>query len=268
LKNNNQHINKCPIGIFDSGLGGLSICKEIISTLPNESIIYLADSVNTPYGEKNKEEIIALSIKNTEFLLALGCKIIVVACNTATTNAIAVLREKYNIPFIGIEPAIKPAALQTRSGKIGVLATKGTLSSDLFISNSNLLRKQLEIIEVEGANLVRLIENGQLEETKPLLKQYLIPMIEQGVDNIVLGCTHYPFLIPIIRELIPNHVTIIDSGKAVAKQTLAVLSEKKMLNKNGQENSTTYYTNNSVELLKAFLKRVELEEGAIIFKEF
>ena len=239
-----------------------------MNTLPNESIIYLADSVNTPYGEKNKEEIIALSIKNTEFLLALGCKIIVVACNTATTNAIAVLREKYNIPFIGIEPAIKPAALQTRSGKIGVLATKGTLSSDLFISNSNLLRKQLEIIEVEGANLVRLIENGQLEETKPLLKQYLIPMIEQGVDNIVLGCTHYPFLIPIIRELIPNHVTIIDSGKAVAKQTIAVLRERKMLNENGQENSTIYYTNSSIKLLKAFLKRIELKEEEIIFKEF
>lgn len=268
MKKNKVYISKRPIGIFDSGLGGLSICKEIVNVLPNESIIYLADSANTPYGEKNKEEIIALSIKNTEFLLALGCKIIVVACNTATTNAIAVLREKYNIPFIGIEPAIKPAALQTRSRKIGVLATKGTLSSDLFISNSNLLRKQLEIIEVEGANLVRLIENGQLEETKSLLNQYLIPMIEQGVDNIVLGCTHYPFLIPIIRELIPIDITIIDSGKAVAKQTLKILEFEGLLNQTSKENSHFFYTNNSVDLLSDFLKIIELRAEVIAFKKF
>ncbi len=261
-------MNKCPIGIFDSGLGGLSICKEIINLLPNESIIYLADSANTPYGEKSKEQIIDLSIKNTEYLLDLGCKIIVVACNTATTNAISLLRKNYDVPFIGIEPATKSAALQTKSGKIGVLATKGTLTSDLFITTSSPYRNQLEIIEVEGINLVRLIEKGQLKETKPLLEKYLSPMINEGVDNIVLGCTHYPFLIPIIREIILNDVVIIDSGKAVAKQTLNVLNLEGLLNQHSDQSSKTFYTNNNIDLLSEFLERIELKAERVAFKKF
>ena len=262
---NNKQIS---IGIFDSGLGGLSICKEIVTLLPNESIVYLADSINSPYGEKSKEKIVELSIKNTELLIELGCKVIVVACNTATTNAIDILRKKYDVPFIGIEPATKPAALQTKTGKIGVLATKGTLKSDLFISTSNQFRDQLEIIETEGKNLVRLIEKGKLEETKPLLETYLLPMIEQGVDNIVLGCTHYPFLIPIIKQIIPSNVAIIDSGEAVAKRTLNVMVEKGLLNTSAKNYSKSFYTNNDVNVLTEFLKQIDLSADKIAFRNF
>jgi glutamate racemase len=268
LKNNKINISNAPIGIFDSGLGGLSICKEIVDLLPNESIIYLADSANTPYGEKTKEEIVQLCIKNTEYLLTLGCKMIVVACNTATTNSITVLRDMFDVPFIGLEPATKPAALQTKTGKIGVLATKGTLKSDLFITTSNQFRGHLEIVEAEGFNLVRLIEKGDLEATVPLLKEYLAPMIDAGVDNIVLGCTHYPFLIPLIKELVPNNVAIIDSGKAVAKQTLNVLRSEGLLNSSVSEVTRFFYTNGKQELLKAFLKKIELPSNSVSFKYF
>ena len=265
---NTDNINKSSIGIFDSGLGGLSICKELVNKLPNESIIYLADSKNAPYGEKDKEEIISLSIKNVELLLKLGCKAIVVACNTATTNSIDLLRDRYNVPFIGIEPAIKPAALQTKTRKIGVLATKGTLTSDLFLTTSNQFRDELEIIETEGKNLVRLIEQGELEKTIPLLEEYILPMVKKGVDNIVLGCTHYPFLIPIIQKMVPRNITIIDSGEAVAKQTQNVLEENNMLNPKGDNQILNFYTNYDVEVLKQFLNRINLISSKVEFKEF
>jgi glutamate racemase len=267
LNSKTNHNPRQSIGIFDSGLGGLSICKEIIKILPNESIIYLADSVNAPYGEKTKEKIIQLSIKNTELLLELGCKIIVVACNTATTNAIKTLREKFDIPFIGIEPATKPAALITKSGKIGVLATKGTLRSDLFLSTSNQFRDKLQIFETDGKHLVQLIEKGHLEETKRLLQEYLEPMVAEGVDNIVLGCTHYPFLIPIIRKIIPASVKIIDSGEAVAKQTKNVLVDEKMLNQS-TASASHYYTNGDKRILSDFLNRIDLQANEISNRKF
>ena len=268
MKNTFKNNKNLSIGIFDSGLGGLSICREIVDLLPHESIVYLADSANTPYGEKTKEEIINLSIKNTELLLELGCKIIVVACNTATTNAIDLLRKSYNVPFIGIEPATKPAALLTKTGKIGVLATKGTLSSDLFLSTSNRYRDELEMIEVEGKNLVRLIEKGQLEQTKSLLTKYLQPMINQGADNIVLGCSHYPFLIPIIKQIIPNNIAIIDSGAAVAKQTMKVLEQENLLNTKERDATKTFYTNKELEILKTFLMRINLSADSISYRAF
>ena len=150
--------NSSPIGIFDSGIGGTSIWKEITNLLPNENTIYLSDSLNAPYGEKTKNQIINLSKKNTEFLINEGCKLIVVACNTATTNAIKILRSSYSVPFIGIEPAIKPASLKTKSKIIGVLATKGTLSSDLFEKTSNSIDSDIKIKEIEGKGLVELID--------------------------------------------------------------------------------------------------------------
>ena len=152
-----------PIGIFDSGVGGTSIFKEIHAQLPNEHTIYLADSFNAPYGGKTKNEIIALSIKNMELLLSKNCKLVVVACNTATTNAIKILRENYSIPIIGIEPAIKPAALKTQTKAIGILATKGTLSSELFHRTTDLYSNGIQVIEQVGEGIVRLIENGQME---------------------------------------------------------------------------------------------------------
>ena len=252
-----------PIGVFDSGVGGTSIWKEINNLLPNESIIYLADSKNAPYGEKSKEQILQLSIKNTELLLQKECKLIVVACNTATTNAINYLRENYNIPFIGIEPAIKPAALKTKTNSIGVLATRGTLSSELFSKTSDLFASGVKVIEQYGDGLVPLIEADKINSSKmkDLLAKYLQPMIDAKVDYLVLGCTHYPYLIPEIRKILPETVQIIDSGEAVAKQTNAVLIANNIENKAYKAFPTLkFYSNTDSNLLKRFLKDVKMSK--------
>jgi glutamate racemase len=248
-------INNNPIGLFDSGIGGTSIWKEIHQLLPNENTIYLADSKNAPYGEKSKEEIIYLSYKNTEYLLNQNCKIIIVACNTATTNAIKELRNKYNVPFIGIEPAIKPAALHSETQKIGILATKGTLNSELFYKNIEQFQ-DIEIIEQIGFGLVELIENGQINssEMKSLLQQYLTPMIESNIDYLVLGCSHYPYLIPLIKRILPNNIKIIDSGDAVAKQTKKILIENVGLREIHKESTSIFYTNTNPKVLSEILE--------------
>lgn len=247
--------NKNPIGLFDSGIGGTSIWKEIHSLLPFENTIYLADSKNAPYGIKSKEEIIELSIKNTEFLLNKNCKIIVVACNTATTNAIKELRAKYKVPFIGIEPAIKPAADKTNTHTIGILATKGTLNSELFHENvANF--SDVKIIEQVGHGLVQLIENGEInsKEMTLLLKSYIEPMLKQNIDYLVLGCSHYPYLIPQLKKIIPLHVKIIDSGEAVAKQTRNILNKYNLSNESKEDSYQHFYTNSKSDVLKTILK--------------
>lgn len=223
--------------------------------MPNENIIYLADSKNAPYGNKSEADIIKLSVKNTEYLLNKGCKIIVVACNTATTNAISYLRQTYNIPFIGIEPAIKPAALSTKTKAIGILATKGTLSSQLFHKTSDLYANGIKVIEQIGEGIVPLIESGKLnsDEMRDLLQLYLEPMLKANIDYLVLGCTHYPYLIPILNELLPKDVKIIDSGLAVAKQTKAILCSQDLLNSETKSPSVRLYSNSSVEVLNTLL---------------
>ena len=182
-------MNKQPIGLFDSGIGGTSIWKEVITLLPYENTIYIADSKNAPYGEKTSEDIIALAIKNTEILISKGCKLIIIACNTATTNAIDYLRKHYNIPFIGIEPAIKPAALYSKTGAIGILATKGALTSKLFEKTAKEYTSKLNIIEQEGSGLVPLIETGTVNapEIIQLLETYLNPMLKYNIDHLVMG---------------------------------------------------------------------------------
>ena len=244
-----------PIGIFDSGIGGTSIFKEIKALLPHEHTIYLADSFNAPYGNKSKQEIIDLSIKNTELLIAKDCKLIVVACNTATTNAIKTLRDTYKIPFIGIEPAIKPAALSTQTKAIGILATKGTLTSELFHKTTDLYSHGIQVIEQVGEGIVTLIEDGRTnsEEMKILLQTYLKPMLEANIDYLVLGCTHYPYLIPLLLDMLPNHVKIIDSGEAVARQTKSVLELHKLLNTQTSTAINQFYTNGNVNVLKEIL---------------
>ena len=246
--------NNNPIGLFDSGIGGTSIWREIHDLLPNEDTIYLADSKNAPYGQKSKEEIIQLCIKNTEFLLNQNCKIIVVACNTATTNAIKELRAKYNIPFIGIEPAIKPAAIHSKKHVIGILATQGTLNSDLFHQTAEKFH-DTKIMEQIGHGLVPLIENGEMnsQEMNSLLHQYLEPMIAANIDYLVLGCSHYPYLIPQIKKILPKEIKIIDSGEAVAKQTKSILLEKNRLNLGKNNGKSIFYTNSNPKVLTAIL---------------
>lgn len=247
-------INTNPIGLFDSGIGGTSIWKAIHELMPNENTIYLADSKNAPYGVKSKEEIVALSKKNTELLLENNCKIIVVACNTATTNAIKELRASYDVPFIGIEPAIKPAATHSKTETIGILATKGTLSSELF-NQAVSQYQEINIIEQIGYGLVELIENGAINspEMEQLLQSYLTPMIEKNIDYLVLGCSHYPYLIPKIKAILPKSIQIIDSGEAVAKQTLTVLQNQVGIN-NSEKGKCEFYSNSDPKVLNDILK--------------
>ena len=245
------------IGIFDSGIGGTSIFQEIHALLPYENTIYLADSHNAPYGNKTQTEIINLSIKNTDLLISKNCKIIVVACNTATTNAIKILRSNYDIPFIGIEPAIKPAALQTQTKTIGILATKGTLSSELFHKTTDLYSNGIHVIEQVGEGIVQLIEDGKTysDEMRSLLKEYLKPMIKANIDYLVLGCTHYPYLMPLLLEMLPKHVKIIDSSAAVARQTKAVLDKNQLLNVNQANSKNEFFTNGHTEVLNDILNK-------------
>ncbi len=255
--------NNSPIGLFDSGIGGTSIWSAIHSLLPNESSIYLADSKNAPYGIRSKEEIIQLCCKNTELLLELDAKLIVVACNTATTNAIKELREKYDVPFIGIEPAIKPAATNSKTQKIGILATKGTLNSELF-NRAVKLHSDVRIVEQIGHGLVQLIEAGIInsDEMHELLLKYMQPMIDADVDYLVLGCSHFPYLIPQLAAILPSHVTIIDSGEAVAKQTQNILS--KIGFADGENSTNVFYTNGNPVVLKSILP----EGSNVMQKEF
>lgn len=247
--------NNNPIGLFDSGIGGTSIWKEIHELLPHENTIYLADSKNAPYGQKSKEEIIKLSIKNTEYLLNQNCKIIVVACNTATTNAIRELRAKYDVPFIGIEPAIKPAAVNSQKNIIGILATQGTLNSELFHQTVERFQ-ETKIIEQIGTGLVKLIEDGEMnsKEMDLLLHQYLEPMIKANIDYLVLGCSHYPYLIPQIKKILPKDIKIIDSGQAVALQTKNILLEKVGLANTKKEGKSVFYTNSDPTVLTEILQ--------------
>lgn len=261
--------NLSPIGFFDSGVGGTSIWKEVIQLLPNEHSIYLADSINAPYGEKPPEEIVRLSRKNTEKLLEMGCKMIVVACNTATTNAIDFLRSEYDVPFIGIEPAIKPAALKSETKFIGILATKGTLSSELFSKTSSLYAQNITVIEVIGNGLVALVEQGNHDspETEMWLRNLLKPMLIADIDYLVLGCSHYPYLMPVLKRILPRKVSIIDSGEAVARQTKKVLEKHELLNSGNAKPTHRLYSNTGPEVL-AYLTNAEKENYLVSYLDF
>jgi len=209
------------IGVFDSGVGGLSILDEALRQLPNHDYLYFADSANAPYGEKPPEWIAERSLAVCQSLAEAGCQAIVVACNTATAEAIQGIRaELKTIPIIGVEPGIKPAALQSQKGLVGVLATEATLKSDKFNALLATLPGDCRFIKQAGAGLVPLIESGQLNapETAALLAQHLEPMRTAGVDTLVLGCTHYPFLMPLILSHLGSSVLIVDTGEAVVRQ--------------------------------------------------
>jgi len=243
-----------PIGLFDSGIGGTTIWKSVHQLLPNENTLFIGDSANAPYGQKSKETIVALSKKNVDWLLQHNAKIIIVACNTATTNAITELRNSYDIPIIGIEPAIKPAALNTRTRRVGVLATQGTLNSIKY-SEAQTLYPDVKFINQIGYKIVQLMEDGKLysPEMEDLLRGYLEPMISEGIDYLVLGCTHYPYLLPILSKFVPEHITIIDSGEAVAKRTLKILSENGLLKTDHVPGQCEFYTNKDEAILQSFI---------------
>lgn len=220
------------IGIFDSGVGGISVLREIRSLLPHEPLIYVGDQANVPYGPRSAEEIIQFSSGITRFLIAEGAKIIVVACNTASGAALSSLRAHFpQISFIGMEPAIKPASEKTRSGVIGVLATPNTFAGELYHRTLERFALDKQIIEDPCVGLVERIEAGELDRgiTREILTKALEPMIDAGVDSIVLGCTHYPFVMPLIREVVGSKVELINPAPAVARQTHAILLREGLL---------------------------------------
>ncbi len=224
------------IGIFDSGIGGLSVFREIRKVLPDERYVYYSDNAHCPYGEKTKEYIINRARSISNFLIEKGADIIVVACNTATAAAISTLRQEYPIRFIGMEPAIKPAALSTKTGVIGVLATAGTLKADKYLNTKGKYAEGIKIIEHIGQGFVELVEGGKTdgEEAENTVRASLKPLLDAGADRIVLGCTHYPFLTATITkiasELYPDRdIEIIDPAPAVAKHLLEVMREENLI---------------------------------------
>ena len=243
------------IGIFDSGSGGLSVYRELVKLLPREKYIYFSDNAHCPYGEKTAEFIRDRARTVTDVLLGMGADIIVVACNTATATAIATLRAEYpKVPFIGMEPAVKPAALGTRTGVIGVLATAGTLKGSKYLTTRGRFEDDVRIVEHVGKGFVELVENGILDgpEAESTVKESLQPLLSQGADTIVLGCTHYPFLRPVIERIAGPGVQVIDPAPAVARQTLRVLEEKGIRTGEGQFSVELYFSGEPESLQRIF----------------
>ncbi|MFP6799502.1 MAG: glutamate racemase [Pseudomonas sp.] len=224
--------SNAPIGVFDSGVGGLSVLREIRALLPNESLLYVADSGHVPYGEKSPEFIRERCRVLAAFLLAQGAKALVLACNTATVAGVAELRELYpQLPLVGMEPAVKPAAAATKSGVVGVLATTGTLKSAKFAALLDRFATDVRVITQPCPGLVELIEAGDLNSPAlhSLLQGYIEPLLSAGCDTIILGCTHYPFLKPLLAQMLPPSIILIDTGAAVARQLKRLLGERDLL---------------------------------------
>lgn len=255
---NSQKNNQLPIGVMDSGVGGISVLKHIHVLLPNEALIYFADSLHAPYGQKSADEIRQRCFIVADFLIAQGVKALVVACNTATAAAIADMRAKYTLPIIGMEPAVKPAAAASNNGIIGVLATVGTLKSAQFAALLESYGRNVKVVTQACVGLVECIERGELStpNTQALIREYCAPLLAEGADTIVLGCTHYPFVKDAIREIVGEKISLIDTGAAVAKQLKRQLEEKNLLlasqenTFNHQKPKMQFWTNSKAENAK------------------
>jgi len=249
---------ECPIGVFDSGVGGLSVMRELTQQLPHEDIIYFADTAHCPYGPRSLEEIRGLTQAIISFLLAQGCKIIVLACNTASAAALHHLRERFETPIVGMEPAVKPAAQETETRVVGVIATQATFQGELFASLIQRFASNVTVVEGICPGLVELVEAGKLDDpqTEEILRRCLEPMVEEGIDALALGCTHYPFLTPFIKKIVGPKVKIIDPSPAVARQTKRILEQEGLLNPACHRGSYTFYTTGNPETFAALQKRL------------
>jgi glutamate racemase len=238
-----------PIGVFDSGVGGLSILRQIYSQLPYEGLIYVADQAHVPYGSRSIFEVREFSEAISQFLLAQDVKLVVVACNTASAAALSFLRQQFpQVAFVGMEPAVKPAAQRTRTGKVGVLATEGTFASERYADLMARFAQNVTVFEDPCLGLVDLIERGQFDETEALLREIVLPMMAAEVDTLVLGCTHYPFVIPVLQKVVGTAVSIIDPAPAVARQVKRVLTEHNLLADHPRDAKSDLVTTGSATL--------------------
>jgi glutamate racemase len=237
-----------PIAVFDSGVGGISVLKHIHDLLPAESLIYVADSKYAPYGNKSPAEIQARCFEIADFLIAQHAKVLVVACNTATAAAVDAMRERYHLPIIGMEPAVKSAAAASKNGVIGVLATVGTLKSAQFAALLESYGRNVKVVTQACVGLVECIERGDLESavTFKLVQQYCQPLLDQGADTIVLGCTHYPFVKPMIEQIVGADIALIDTGAAVANQLKHRLLAEQLQSMQLQDGSVLFWTNSQL----------------------
>ncbi len=252
-------IGSRPIGLFDSGVGGLTIWREVARRLPAEDLVYFADQAHCPYGARAPEEIRALSRRAADFLIVQGCKIIVVACNTASAAALGALRAAFrDVSFIGMEPAIKPAADLSLARKIGVLATRGTLAGDLFAHTRSRLSPDVEIITQTADGLVERIEAGEADspETEQLLRRYVEPLRNAGVDTLVLGCTHYPFVSALIRRIAGEGIELIDPSGAVAAQVVRVLDARGWRNESTHLPAHRFYTSGDPQIFERLIEKL------------
>ncbi|MCK6625731.1 MAG: glutamate racemase [Anaerolineae bacterium] len=241
-----------PIGLFDSGVGGLSVWREVVRRMPHEATLYFADSAHCPYGPRPAAEVQALSAAITRFLLTHEAKLIVVACNTASAAALETLRAEFDVPIVGMEPALKPAAEATRTGHVGVLATEGTLNGYLFKNTSERHARNIEVHMQVGEGLVELVEKGQLDapETEALLRHYLEPMLAANADQLALGCTHYPLLLPLIERVVAGRAAVIDPAQAVARQVQRVLRQRGLETERGCVGHHHFFTTGQPEPLQ------------------
>jgi glutamate racemase len=251
-------INESPIGVFDSGVGGLSVLRHIRDQLPHENLVYVADSAYAPYGSRSSGEIQVRSLIQAEFLVGQGAKALVVACNTASASAATLLRERYSFPIVAMEPAVKPAVETTRNGIIGVLATSGTLKSVQFAALLESYGKGVQIITKAGVGLVECVERGDLDsdEVRALLRGYLTPMLEQSADTLVLGCTHYPFLRPMIEQVICGQMSIIDTGAAVASHLRQRIEGNGIATTNRGKGEECFWTSGCAEQASDLISRL------------
>ncbi len=252
--------SKNPIGIFDSGLGGLSVLKELRWLLPQENFIYYADTTYCPYGKKPTKIVIQRAETITQFLIKKRCKQIIVACNTATGAAISTLRNKYPLNFIGIEPATKPAAQYTQTGHIGILATENTFRTDHFLKTKHQHAKDVEVHIQPGDGLVELVETNQIDsqQSQVLLRRYLAPMIQKNIDALILGCTHFPFLMPVIKKIIPLTIKVFNPAPAVAKRAKTLLQKQHLMNQSSSSGQLTFYSSGDVKQLINFASQQHL----------
>lgn len=256
-----------PIGIFDSGVGGLSVLRAIRAQLPFEDIIYFGDQEKVPYGSRSLLEVRQLSEGVVRFLLDEGVKLIIVACNTASAAALHYLRETFPfVPFVGMEPAVKPAAENTHTGKVGVLATPATFQGELYTSVVERFAQGVVIFQETCPGLVSQIEAGKLDtqETKRILEDALKPMIKQGIDTVVLGCTHYPFVIPMIEQIVGPNVRVIDPAPAIARQTMHLLERDQIAKPGPQSGRLTFFTSADSADLQALLPKLLDETGPVL----